>query len=40
MGMYAIPCRVYGKMFMWFSGLLDQRCADCKANELPKKDPP
>lgn len=29
MGLYAIPCRACGKTFMWFSGNLDQRCAEC-----------
>ena len=30
MGLYSIPCRQCEKMFLWFSGSLDQRCADCK----------
>ena len=30
MGLYAIPCRQCEKTFMWFSGNIDQRCADCK----------
>ena len=30
MGIYSIPCRQCEKTFMWFSGNLDQRCADCK----------
>jgi hypothetical protein len=29
MGLYAIPCRECGKLFMWFSGNMDQRCGDC-----------
>jgi hypothetical protein len=36
MGLYSVPCRACGKMFMWFSGNLDQRCSDCiKAAEPP-----
>jgi phage FluMu protein Com len=39
MGLYTIPCPQCGKLFLWFSGCLDQRCPDCKANEPEKKHP-
>lgn len=35
MGLYPINCTTCGKPFLWFSGILDQRCYDCmeKNNE-------
>lgn len=29
MGLYSIPCRACGQLFLWFSGNLDQRCQKC-----------
>lgn len=37
MGIYAIPCKQCGKIFLWFSGNLDQRCADCKKMDAEVK---
>lgn len=37
MGLYAISCKQCGKGFMWFSGSLDQRCAECKARDEAAK---
>jgi hypothetical protein len=36
MGLYAIPCRQCGAMFIWWSGNLDQRCSACANPELHK----
>lgn len=37
MGLYAIPCRRCGKIFMWFSGnTFNQNCNDCQNPYGPK----
>jgi hypothetical protein len=37
MGLYAIPCRRCGKIFLWFSGnTFNQNCADCQNPYGPK----
>lgn len=30
MGIYVTPCRQCEKLFLWFSGHMDQRCQTCK----------
>jgi len=34
MGLYTIPCRQCNTMFLWFSGLMDQRCPACKEKDV------
>lgn len=34
MGTYWIPCKQCGKVFMWWSGCFDQRCAECKEADV------
>lgn len=33
MGLYTIPCKQCNTMFLWFSGLMDQRCPACKLKD-------
>lgn len=35
MGLYAMSCKQCDKGFMWFSGSLDQRCAECRGGLVP-----
>jgi hypothetical protein len=36
MGLYAIPCRQCGQIFMWFSGNTSQWCGKCLTGLQPK----
>jgi len=40
MGLYSIPCRQCGEIFLWFSGNLDQRCGKCVGAAPPYMPPP
>lgn len=37
MGLYPIECSVCEKVFMWFSGNLDQRCQNCQKNNVTEE---